>query len=127
MKTLNKYDKLLKFMYGEFNRGNDASGYGEHIRVLIDHFECNSQDNRIGDALDKIGVVRYYFRDGLIDAVDTLGKKITEPTKAYSIGRMQPTQKGRDYLQQRQMYTINAVASASGTLLGKLLKSLFGK
>ena len=124
--TLTKYDKLLKFMYDEYDRGNNASGHGERIQVLIAQFE-RSQGIRIGDAHDQMGAVSHFLRNGLIDAVDTLGNKITNPLRAYTIGRMQPTQRGRDYLQQKRIGTANAVASVSGTFLGKFLKSLFGK
>lgn len=127
MNTLKIYNKPLKFMYNEFNKGNNESGYGEHIQVLIEHFERSSHDNRIGDAHAKIGAVRYFLKYGLIDAVDTLGNKITNPMTAYTIGRMQPTQKGQEYFQQRLIGTADAVASVSGTFFGKLLKSLLGK
>lgn len=126
MNTLNIYNKLLRFMYDEFNRGSNASGYG-HIRILIAHFERSSQGERIGTAYAKIGAVRYFLKNGFIDAVDTHGNKITNPLRAYAIGRMQPTQKGQDYLHQIRLGTANAVASVSGTFLGEFFKSLFGK
>ena len=114
-------------MYDEFNRGVNASGYGEHIQILIDHFERSSQGERLGDAHDKIGAVRYFLKNGLIDAFDTAGNRISKPMTAYTIGRMQPTEKGRDYLRQKRMGVANAVASVSGTFLGKFFKSILGK
>lgn len=128
MNTLRNYDKLLKFMYDEFNRGNNASGHGERIQVLIDRFERSSPDNRIGvDAHDKIGAVSYFLRHGLIEAVDTRGNRIDKRMTAYNIGRMQPTEKGQNYLQQKRVVVANAVASVSGTFFGKLIKSIWGK
>jgi hypothetical protein len=114
-------------MYDEFNSGNNASGRGERIHVLVDHFESNSQGERIGDAHDKIGAVRYFLNNNLIDAVDTLGKKITNPRTAYTYGRMLPNQRGQEYLHQMKIGTANAIASVSGTFLGKFFKSLLGK
>jgi hypothetical protein len=114
-------------MYDEFNKGNNASGHGERIQVLIDHFERSSQGERIGDAHDKIGAVRYFLKNGLVDAVDTLGNKINNPRTAYTIGRMQPNQKGLDYLHQKRIGVANTIASVSGTFLGKFLKSFFGR
>jgi len=122
--TLKKYDKLLKFMYDEFDRGNNASGHGEYIQVLIRHFESNSQDNRIGNAYDQIGAVHYLVENGLIDASDNYGNKITMPMTAFHIGRMQPTEKGREYLQQKRIGVANAVASVLGTFFGKFTKSI---
>jgi hypothetical protein len=125
--TLKKYDRLLKFMYDEFNRGENASGYGEYIQVLIQRFERSSQDNRIGNAHDQIGAVRYLVNKGLIDAVDVRGNRITIPQTAYLYGRMQPTIKGQEYLQQKRIGLANAVASVLGTFFGKFIKSILGK
>ena len=124
MSTLKKYDKLLKFMYDEFNRGKNASGSGEYIQVLIQDFEGRSQDNRIGNAYDKIGAVRYLVENGLIDALDNQGNRITRTKDAFSYGRMQPTIKGQKYLQQKRMGVANAVASVLGTFFGKFTKSI---
>ncbi len=127
MSTLKNYDKLLKFMYDDFNRGNNASGHGEHIQTLIDRFERSSQGDRIGDALDKVGATRYFLKNGFIDALDTRGDKITSYIAAYSKGRMQPTEEGQNYLQQKRRSAANTAVSVSGTFLGKLIKSVLGK
>lgn len=127
MSTLKKYDKLLKFMYDEFNRGKNASGHGQYIQVLISHFESMSEDNRLGNAYAKEGPVRHFLKNKLIAAVDVHGNRITRARDAYLHGRMQPTIKGQKYLQEKQMGVANAVASVSGTFFGKFIKSILGK
>jgi hypothetical protein len=127
MSTLEKYDNLLKFMYDEFNEGRNASGHGEHIQVLISHFESRSEDNRLGNVYAKEGAVRHFIRNGLIAAVDVQGSIITRARDAYRYGRMQPTTKGQKYLQEKRMGVANAVASVSGTFFGKFIKSILGK
>jgi len=127
MNTLRNYDKLLKYMYDEFNRGNNASGYGEHIQVLIGHFENSSRGNRIGDANDQVGAVKYFLDNGFINALDTLGNRIISPREAYTYGRMQPTEKGKNYLQQKRIGAANTIASVLGTFFGRLIKSILGK
>lgn len=125
--TTAKYDKLLKFLYDEYDRGHNASGYGERVSVLVQHFERSSQQNRIGDALEQMAAVSYLHDSGWIDLVDTLGNTITNPIRAFTIGRMKPTPKGRDYLQHKRIDSANTVASVSGTFFGKLFKAWFGK
>jgi len=127
MKTTTKYDRLLKYMYEEYDKGHHAHGYGEYLRVLVSHFERISQTNRIGDAHAQMAAVNYLRKNGWLDAVDILGNNIIDHLRAYNTGRMQPTPKGREYLQQKRMYTANAVASVFGTFFGKLFKSLFLK
>ena len=127
MGTLKTYDKLLKFMYDEFNKGNNASGHGERIQVLISQFQRSPSGERIGDAHDQIGAVSYFLKYGLIDAVDTIGNRISKPRTAYTMGRMQPTEKGRHYLHEKRLKVADDVASVSGTFLGKFFKSIFGK
>lgn len=126
MNTLKLYRKLLKYMYDEYNNGNNASGHGEHIQILINQFQRSSRENRIGDAHDQIGAVSYFLKNGLIDAVDTSGNKISNSMTAYTYGRMLPTQKGIDYIRLGHIQTAEAVASVSGTFFGKLFKSIFG-
>jgi len=127
MDTLKLYRKLLKYMYDEFNSGNNASGHGEHIQVLIDHFERVSAENRIGDAHDQIGAVSYLLKNGWIEAVDTNGRQISNARGAYVMGRMLPTEKGVNYLKQGRIETANTLASVLGTFFGKLFKTIFGK
>ena len=122
MNTLKKYDKLLKFMYDEFNKGNNASGHGERIQVLMNSFERISDGNRIGDAKKKIGTVSHFLRNGWIVAVDTLGNEITNPRRAFTIGRMQPTQRGREYLEEKKISTVTRVASAIAEVIGRFFK-----
>ena len=126
MNTLKIYDNLLKFMYGEFKRGNNASGYGEYIQILIKHFERDSQDNRIGDAHAQIQAVGYFLKNGWIEAVDISGNKITNPMTAYTTGRMQPTQLGRYYLQQRQLNAVTKVINTIAEAFGRFVKGLKG-
>jgi hypothetical protein len=125
--TLKTYNKLLKFMYDEFNRGRNASGMGEYIQVLIQRFERSSRGDRIGNAYNQIGAVRHLIDNGLIDAVDSRGNRITRARDAYLHGRMQPTIKGEDYIQQKRMGAANVVASVLGTFVGKVAKSILGK
>jgi len=127
MSTLKKYDKLLKFMYDEFNRGKNASGRGELIQVLISHFESRSEDNRLGNAYAKEGAVRHFVKNGLIAAVDVQGNRITRVRDAFLHGRMQPTIEGQKYLQEKRIGAANAIASISGTFFGKFIKSILGK
>ena len=127
MSTLKTYNKLLKFMYDEFNRGRNASGMGEYIQVLIQHFERSSRGGRIGNAYDQMGAVRHFVDNGLIDAVDSKGNRITRARDAYLYGRMQPTIKGEDYIQHKRMGAANAVASVLGTFVGKVAKSMLGR
>ena len=122
MDTLKLYLKLLKFMYAQFNSGNNDSGHGELIHELITKFERNSAENRIGDPDDQIGAVSYLLKNGWIDAVDINGKKLSNARTAYVIGRMLPTEKGNSYLKQGKIDRANTIASISGTFLGKLLK-----
>jgi hypothetical protein len=121
------YDRLLKYMYDEYNAGHNASGHGEYVRVLVAHFERISESNRIGDAHAKRAAVDYLHKNGWISVVDILGNQIRNSIIAYGSGRMQPTQKGRDYLQQKRIDAANAIASVSGTFWGKFLRSLLGK
>ena len=111
-------------MYDEFDRGNKASGNGEYIQVLIQRFEESSQGTRIGNVYDKIGAVRYLIGNGLIDSLDDYGVKIIKTTTSFNIGRMQPTEKGREYLQQKRIGFANAVASVLGTFFNKFAKSI---
>ena len=122
MNKSGEYDKLLKYMYDEFNRSSDAP----YIQVFIERFE-RSQGVSFGDAQNKIGAVLYFLENRLIDAVDLSGNRITSPREAYNSGRMQPTEEGRNYLQRKRIGTANAVAAVSGTFFGKLIKSILGK
>lgn len=114
-------------MYNEFNKGNNASGHGEYMQVLIQQFQRSPQGERIGNANAQVGAVRYFLQNGFINAIDTSGNRITNPLSAYTHGRMQPTQEGQEFLQNKVLGTANAVASVSGTFLGKFFKSMFGK
>jgi hypothetical protein len=128
MDTLKLYRNLLKFMYDQFNKGNNDSGHGELIQVLIENFERTSAENRIGDdAQDQIGAVSYLLKNGWINAVDISGRSISNARTAYVIGRMLPTEKGKNYLQQGSIEKANTIASVSGTFLGKFFKSILGR
>lgn len=136
METTAKYDRLLKFMYDEYDRGHNDHGHGQRVRILVDHFERTSEKNRIGNANDKRAAVDYLHNNDWINIVDTIGAKIIDSTEAYTIGRMKPTPKGLEHLKQNRkdtfnVDTANAVASVSGTFFGNffghLFKILFGK
>ena len=118
MKTFNNYDKLLQFMYTEYNKQR----HGKRVHVLVLHFERQSIENRIGNANDKKAAVAYLHKNGWIEIVNNHGEKITDSTEAYSIGMMEPTQKGREYLRQKRIDIADAIASVSGTFLGKLFR-----
>jgi len=127
MDTLKLYRKLLKHMYDEFNNGNNASGHGEFIHVLISEFERISAENRIGGAHDQIGAVSYLLKNGWIDAVDTSGRSLFNARTAYVMGRTLPTEKGKNYLQHGNIEKADTIASVSGTFLGKFFKSILGR
>jgi hypothetical protein len=96
--------------------------------VLIENFERTSAENRIGDdAQDQIGAVSYLLKNGWINAVDISGRSISNARTAYVIGRMLPTEKGKNYLQQGSIEKANTIASVSGTFLGKFFKSILGR
>jgi len=122
MNKLKLYDRLLKYMYDEYNAGHNASGHGEHVSVLVNHFEGISESNRIGDAHEKKAAVNYLLKNGWISVVDILGNPITNSTSAYVSGRMQPTEKGWEYLQQRRINAVTKIASSVAEVLGRFFK-----
>ncbi len=124
VKTTVKYDRLLNYMYDEYDIGHNDHKRGERVRVLVERFERNSQKNRIGNANGKKAAITYHHDRGLIDLVDTTGNTITDHNEAYVTGRMKPTQNGRDYLQKMQTDNANKIASDSGTFFGKLFKKV---
>jgi hypothetical protein len=91
MKRAPKYDRLLVYMYNEWDAGHNDHKRGEKVRVLVERFEHNFPKNKIGSASDKKTAIAYLRDDGLIEVVDTAGKAITDPDQAYSTGRMKPT------------------------------------
>jgi hypothetical protein len=121
MKTTTNFDKLLKYMYDEYEQGHNAHGRGEFVQVLVAHYE-RSSGNRIGDAHVQAAAVRYLQKNGWIDVVDILGNKITNSLRAYTTGRMQPSQKGLEYLRQKRLYTAEAAAKILGNFFGGFFK-----
>jgi hypothetical protein len=126
MKRTDLYDKLLQFMYDEYDRKQGFHGYGERVRVLIARFERLSAKNRIGNANAKSGAIRYLHENGWIDIRDTNGNKLSG-LAAFSYGRMQPTPKGREYLEQRRTRGVMKVAGNIVELCGRLAKGLHGR
>ncbi len=123
MDALKTYGKLLKFMYDESDKG---PGRNELILVLIQQFQRSPQGCRLGDALDQVEAVRYLITKGWIGALDPRGNKLGDPTRAYSIGRVQLTQRGRVYLQQGQFEAIPGVFRPIAKAFRRLFKGSSG-
>ena len=124
MKRTVKYDRLLMYMYDEWDTGHNDHKHGERVRVLVERFERNSPKNRIGNSNDKKTAITYLHDNSLIDVVDTTGKKITDLDQVYGTGRMKPTKNGREYLEKMQTDNANKIASDSGTFLSKILRKV---
>jgi hypothetical protein len=119
MKISEKYEKLMEFIYDEYQKSDVARKYGKYASVLVAEFE-RSTGIDLGDAGSQLEPFRLLYDKGWI----TLS-----PKSLVSYARIKPTVEGIEHVEQRRnpAKKVMKVSGDVAEIIGRGLKGFLGK
>ena len=97
MKISEKHEKLMEFIYDEYNNSSTFQGHGEFPIVLVERFQ-RASGIRFGDGYAQLAAIDYFLKQGWIEIVSINGRSLGGALHLYS--RIKPTHKGNLHVEE---------------------------
>jgi hypothetical protein len=125
VKLSEKYEKLMEFIYGEYDKSNNFHGHGEYASVLVARFQ-RSSGIRFGEARAQLAAASYLLNQGWIEMVSIDGRRLSGVLDVAS--RIQPTRMGILHVEDRRSFgkALTRAAGAAAEIIGRGLKGFKG-
>jgi hypothetical protein len=127
MKLSERYEKLMDFIYKEYERSNSFHGHGVYASVIVRQFQRYSGIS-FGDAGAQLSAINHIFMQGWIEIVTVNGSVLKgEELDGYS--RIQPTREGMLHVEERRSLgkVVMKAASTTAEIIGRGLKGFLGR
>ncbi len=127
MKLSERYEKLMDFIYREYERNSSFEGHGEFASILVQRFQRRSGIN-LGAAQAELSAMYHLLRQGWIEIVSVDGTRIRS-NKLYGHSRIKPTHEGILHVEERRSLgkiTMKA-SSTTAEIIGRALKGFLGR
>lgn len=127
MKVSEKYEKLMEFVYDEYDKGDTFKGHGEPAMVLVQRFQ-RFLGIRLGDAGAQKAAMNYLLKQGWIEIVSIDGTSLGG-TFYYSHSRIKPTPDGIEHVEHRRQpgQVLLKATDSAAEIIGRGLKGFLGK
>lgn len=127
MKLSERYEKLMDFIYREYERSDSFKGHGEYASILVTRFQRYSGIS-FGDAQAQLSAIYHLLRQGWIEIVSVNGSVIRS-NKLYSHSRVQPTREGILHVEERRSLgkVVMKAALTTAEIIGRGLKGFLGR
>jgi len=93
-------EKLMKFIYDEYNKSSTFKTYGEFASVLVGRFRDRLRIE-LGDAAAQLEAMQRLIERGWIETVSLGGKRIGR-THLNVVSRIKPTVTGIRFIEEKQ-------------------------
>lgn len=126
-KTGDILEKLMGFIYDEYNRSDTFKSYGEPASVIVTEF-IRESGIELGDAGAQREYMRLLKKKGWIEVVSLDGS--SKPgARLFSISRIKPTLEGINQVEQRRQpgQALLKATSTVAEIIGRGLKGFLGK
>ena len=127
MKTGDILEKLMAFIYDEYNASDVFKSHGEHASVILTRFVRES-GIRLGDAGAQLEYMRLLLRRGWIEIV-TLDRSTRIGARLFTYSRIKPTPEGIRHVEERRQpgQAILKIASTVAEIIGRGAKGFLGR
>ena len=127
MKTGDILEKLMEFIYDEYNRSDAFKSYGEYASVILSRFTDKS-GIRLGNAGAQQEYMRQLLRLGWVEIV-TLNRSGRIDTRLFGHSSIKPTPEGIKHVEERRQpgQAVLKIASSVAEIIGRGLKGFLGK
>jgi hypothetical protein len=125
--TSNILEKLMAYIYDEYNRNDTFKKHGQHSRVLCLGFERASGIS-LGYAGAQQEYIRLLLKNGWIEMVSIHGDSDPK-AKLLSFSRVKPTIAGIKHVEETRQpgRSYMKIATNSAEIIGRFLKGFTGK
>ncbi|AQY72714.1 hypothetical protein B1772_01180 [Dehalococcoides mccartyi] len=120
-------EKLISFIYDEYNRRDVFKSHGEAASVVVSQFSRN-YGIRLGDAGAQLEYIRLLRKNGWIEVVALDGSS-TPRARLFSFSRIKPTPEGIQHVEERRKpgRVIKKATSDAAEITGRFLKGFLGR
>lgn len=127
MKTGDILEKLMAFIYDEYNRSDTFRSYGESASVILSRF-TSKYGIRLGDARAQLEYMRLLKKRDWIEVVSLDGSSKIG-ARLVSFARIKPTPEGIEHVEQRRQpgQALLKAATTGAEIIGRGLKGFLGK
>jgi len=126
-KTGEVLEKLMTFIYDQYNSSDTFKSHGEHASVILIRFTRES-GIRLGNARAQLEYMRLLKKRGWIEvaSVDSISKP---GPRLFSFSRIKPTLEGINHVEERRQpgQALFKATSTEVELIGRGLKGFLGK
>lgn len=127
MKAGDILEKLMAFIYDEYNASDVFKSYGEHASVILTKFTRESGIG-LGDARAQLEYMRLLLRRGWIEIV-TLNGSNRIGARLFTYSRIKPSLEGIKHVEERRQpgQAVVKIASSVAEIIGRGVKGFLGK
>jgi len=126
-KTTAVLEKLMTFIYDQYNGSDTFKSHGEPAGVIVTEF-IRVSGIELGDAGAQREYMRLLKKKGWIEVVSLDGS--SKPgARLFSFSRIKPTLEGINHVEERRQpgQTLLKVTSTAAEITGRVLKGFLGK
>jgi hypothetical protein len=127
VKTGDILEKLMAFIYDEYNRSDRFRAYGEGASVILRRF-TSKYGIRLGDIRAQLEYMRLLKKKGWIEVVSLDGSSKIG-ARLVSFARIKPTFEGISHVEQRRQpgQALLKASSTAAEIIGRGLKGFLWK
>lgn len=127
MKTGDILEKLMEFIYDEYNANDVFKSYGEHASVILTGFSRRSGIG-LGDAGAQLEHMRLLLRRGWIEIVALDGSSVIG-ARLLTYSKIKPSPEGIKHVEERRQpgQAVVKIASTAAEIIGRGIKGFLGK
>lgn len=127
MKTGDILEKLMAFIYDEYNASDVFKSGGQYASVVLTGFTCES-GIELGDAGAQLEYMRLLLRRGWIEIV-TLDGSNRIGARLFTYSKIKPSLEGIKHIEERRQpgQAVVKIASTVAEIIGRGAKGFLGK
>lgn len=120
-------EKLIGFIYDDYNRRGVFRSHGEAASVVVTQF-CHKYRIQLGDARAQLEYIRLLKKKGWIEVVALDGSSAPR-ARLSSFSKIKPTPEGIHHVEERRKPSqgIKRVTSDAAEITGRFLKGFMGR
>ena len=119
MRISDKYEKLLEYIYDDYENNETSRSYGVYASLIVTQFERNKRID-LGGPKSHLEAIRYLYQNGWI-------RKNTK--NIYTSTKIKPSPEGIRHVEDRRSHAKTFIKTAGNVaeIIGRGLKGFFGR